>query len=1145
MQGKTIITTAMILAIAFVATGFLAANQVMTNTTPSSNQLFLIPNSETGVITNIHPVAAENMNQHVSVMVTLQYRNQAYLNQFLSEVQNPSSPMYHHYMTSQEFSSTFSASSTEYYHYVEYFQTHGFSVSTYPDHVSIALSGSIGQFETLFGTTIGNFKTANNQFYAPTTQLSLPVYYGAISSIVGLSDQYKATISPMFQGSGSSQTLYGADFQNAYQLSQLYQKYGYPTNETIATILWSGTNSAGQDVAPFVPSDISYYYSNNIPSNEPQPVAYGYPILGAPAPGPSAANDNTQADYESTLDLEMAGSAAPGAHIVEVYGPSSTQSDLDQAFAAVLNPSYNASVNSALSHVVAISNSWGGTDTNDSTWMQYEQEAAARGITVLASSGDDGDTSSPAPSFPATMSYNNFGTLAVGGTATVLTGTASTDGSGTTGIQTQSVWYNTPNSGDGSQGGVSSIFAEPSWQAGSSDANGVITGASSTTGVSSGRGTPDVAADGANMEIYITYSGSSSYQELWGTSIASPLTAGVIAVMDHSLGTPEGFINPLIYKFGQEQYSGTFSGAPALYFVSNGSNGAFSAENGYSLAVGWGSINAYNFVNAQLGISTPPAPVVTDYAVTFTESGLASGTSWSVTFNGSTQSSTGTSIQYSVPNGTYSYTVGSVSGYTVSPSSGSVTVSGSAQSVSIVYSASSPTTSPNGIFSMVNATSSNIYTYNLPEAEEFTVGSNSATVNFVNLYLSGSGSIQFAIGTSLWGTNVVPLTTVNVNSNQVWYNTSISQVTLNGGTDYYLTVEGSGSIQWGYTSSPSVDLNAVQDYWYSSPPSNGLPSGTPTNDNSYPDLYSIGYSATSTSPLPVVTDYAVTFTESGLASGTSWSVTFNGSTQSSTGTSIQYSVPNGTYSYTVGSVSGYTVSPSSGSVTVSGSAQSVSIVYSASSSSANGIFAQVQASSSNTNTYTLPEAEEFTVGSSNEYVNFITLYLEGTGTIDVGIGTTVFSNNIVNITSISVNLPNGGTQNISIPSTELSGGTDYFLNVVEPSGNTNVQWGYTTSPSVDVNALQDYWYSGSTLVNDNSYPDLFQIGYSNSAAVVNVMVIPTYHYQNAVSDNLLGPGTTSTVSVQAGISLPVKTALQNVQETAKQVANHFFPSFLS
>jgi subtilase family serine protease len=903
MQRKILIPTVVLIAFAFVAMGFLTANQVMTNTHSSGNQSFLIPNSETGVVTNIHALGPENVNHHISVMITLQYRNQAYLNQFLSEVQNPSSPLYHHYLTSQEFSTMFSASSTEYYHYVEYFQSRGFSVSTYADRVSIALSGSVGQFETLFGTTISNFRTANNQFYAPTSQLSLPVYFGPISSVVGLSDQYKATISPMFQGSGSSQTLYGADFQNAYQLSQLYQKYGYPTNETIATILWSGTNSAGQDVAPFVPSDISYYYAHNIPSSEPQPVAYGYPILGAPAPGPSAQNDTSQADYESTLDLEMAGSVAPGAHIVEVYGPSSTQSDLDQAFAAVLNPSYNTSVDNALSHVVAISNSWGGTDTNDSTWMQYEQEAAARGITVLASSGDDGDTSSPAPSFPATMSYNDFGTLAVGGTTTTLTGTASTNGSGTTGIQTQSVWYNTPNSGDGSQGGVSSIFAEPSWQSGSSDANGIITGASSTTGVSSGRGTPDIAADGANMEIYITYSGSSSYQELWGTSIASPLTAGVIAVMDHSLGTPEGFINPLIYKFGQEQYSGTFSGAPALYFVSNGSNGAFSAENGYSLAVGWGSINAYNFVNAQLGITTAPPP--------------------------------------------------------------------------------SPT------------------------------------------------------------------------------------------------------------------------------------------------------------------DYTVTFTESGLASGTSWSVTFNGTAQSSTGTSIQFSVTNGSYSYTVGSVSGYTVSPSSGSVTVSGSAQSISIVYTASSSSGNGVFAQVQASSANTNTYTLPEAEEFTVGSSNQYVNFITLYLEGTGTIDVGIGTSVFSNNIVNITSISVNLPNGGTQNISIPSTELAGGTDYFLNVVEPSGNTNVQWGYTTSPSVDVNALQDYWYSGSTLTNDNSYPDIFQIGYSNSAAVVNVMVTPTYNYQNTVSGNPLGIGTIGALSAQAGSSQQVKIALQNVQEPLKYIANHFPTSFLS
>ena len=842
MQRRLLLASVLLLSFAFVASGFLAANGLVQSTSNNGNELFLIPDHVAGVVNNGHALGPAKTGTQLNVVLSLPYSNQAQLNYFLAAVQDPSSPLYHHYLTQSQFKQDFSPSAAEYYHYVQYFMSQGFHVKTYGDMVSMVLSGSVAQYQATFHTSMSSFITAHgNRYIAPSSQLMLPVFYGPISSIVGLNTRYTAHISPLFQGSGTSQTLYGADFQTAYQLSKLYQKYGFPTNETIATILWSGTSSSGAAVAPYVPSDITYYFKHNLPSTDPMPIVYGYPIAGAPAPGPSAANDHTQADFESTLDLEMAGSAAPGAHVVEVYGPSATQSCLDQAFASVLNPSYNTSVNSALSHVVAISNSWGGTDANDSTWMQYEEQAAARGITVLASSGDDGNSGGKVtPSFPATMSYGTFGTLAVGGACTVLTGTASTDGSGTTGISPQSVWYNTPNSGDGSQGGVSSVFAEPTWQKGSSDANGVITGASSTTGVSSGRGTPDVAADGANMEIYITYSGSSSYQELWGTSIASPLTAGVIAVMDHSLGPSEGFINPLIYKFGQEQYSGTFSGAPALYFISNGSNGAFSAHNGYSLAVGWGSINAYNFVQAQLGTSPPP----TNYAVTFTESGLASGTSWSVTFNGNTQSSTGTSTSFSVPDGTYSYTIGSVSGYSASPSSGSVTVNGAAQTVSISFTSTAPPPSgQNGIFSQVNATSGNTYTYNLPEAEEFTVGPNSHTINFVSLYLAGSGSVQFAIGTSLWGTNTVPLTTVNVNSGQVWYNTSISPVTLTGGTHYYLTVEGSGSIQLGYTTSPSVDLHALRDYWYSSPPSNGLPSGTPISDNSYPNMYSVGYSS--------------------------------------------------------------------------------------------------------------------------------------------------------------------------------------------------------------------------------------------------------------------------------------------------------------
>ncbi|MGC8631961.1 MAG: YncE family protein [Thermoprotei archaeon] len=87
------------------------------------------------------------------------------------------------------------------------------------------------------------------------------------------------------------------------------------------------------------------------------------------------------------------------------------------------------------------------------------------------------------------------------------------------------------------------------------------------------------------------------------------------------------------------------------------------------------------------------APTPTSYAVSFTESGLPSGTSWSVTLNGQTQSSTTFTITFTVPAGTYQYSVVSVSGYSSSPSSGSVAVS-DATTEAIIFTAVAPVTYP-------------------------------------------------------------------------------------------------------------------------------------------------------------------------------------------------------------------------------------------------------------------------------------------------------------------------------------------------------------------------------------------------------------------------------------------------------------------
>lgn len=75
------------------------------------------------------------------------------------------------------------------------------------------------------------------------------------------------------------------------------------------------------------------------------------------------------------------------------------------------------------------------------------------------------------------------------------------------------------------------------------------------------------------------------------------------------------------------------------------------------------------------------------YTVTFSESGLPAGTSWSVTLKGATQSSSGNLITFSEANGTYAYSVGPVSGYTVTQSVGSLTVRGAPLSQAVAFSA--------------------------------------------------------------------------------------------------------------------------------------------------------------------------------------------------------------------------------------------------------------------------------------------------------------------------------------------------------------------------------------------------------------------------------------------------------------------------
>jgi len=312
------------------------------------------------------------------------------------------------------------------------------------------------------------------------------------------------------------------------------------------------------------------------------------------------------------------------------------------------------------------------------------------------------------------------------------------------------------------------------------------------------------------------------------------------------------------------------------------------------------------------------------FNVTFTETGLAAGTTWSATLGTDTLTSTTNTITFTgQTNGTRPYTIGFVGGYGVSPASGTVVTNGTNVGVSVTYKAfTAPqyalTVGESGLVSNttwsttvvgVGALTTNqaTVTFEVPAANYTYVPG--AVVGYSN---SGNGNVTVtssgATVAIVYTPNVYTTYTVTFQESGLPAGASFN-VTLNG-----FTLTGVGSIV--FTETPNV-------YLYTVTPPAGYVSATPTGTFNLT-------TANIAVPVPffkVGSTYAVTFTESGLASGTSWSVTLNGVQKSGSTASLAFTVGNGSYSYVVGAVSGYTVAPPSGSFDVSGAPVNVAITY--------------------------------------------------------------------------------------------------------------------------------------------------------------------------------------------------------------------------
>jgi kumamolisin len=381
---------------------------------------------------------------------------------------------------------------------------------------------------------------------------------GIVIAVLGLDNRPQARAHFRTAHAAAAQTT-------SYTPPQVAQAYQFP----------AGTDGSGQTIAilefggGFSTSDLQTYFSGlglSVPS-----VTAASVDGAANAPG----SDPTGADGEVLLDIEVAGSTAPGAAQVVYFGPNTDQGFIDAISAAA----------HATPTPIVISISWGGPEES---WSQQSRtaldqamsDAAALGITVTVAAGDNGSSDGEQDGknhcdYPASSPY----ALACGGTR--LEADTSTGA-----ISSETVW-NDGSGGGSTGGGVSTLYPLPSWQASAG-----VPAASASTG---GRGVPDVAGDADPQTGYqVLVDGKQAVYG--GTSAVAPLWAGLITRLAQSTGKTFGLIQPQLY-------SGVTAGQDVAGFndINSGSNGAYTAGPGWDACTGLGSPSATDLLNRLKG----------------------------------------------------------------------------------------------------------------------------------------------------------------------------------------------------------------------------------------------------------------------------------------------------------------------------------------------------------------------------------------------------------------------------------------------------------------------------------------------------------------------------------------------------------------
>jgi len=416
---------------------------------------------------------------------------------------------------------------------------YGLSVSTIePARRLIKLKGPASALQAAFGTRLDLYQQGDREFRARSGVLHLPAdLLPIVEAVLGLDNRPAAFAKALPMT---------APPDAGYLPNQVGALYDFPT----------GVTGAGQCIA-IIELGGGYRDSDNQAAFAAMGLAM--PTIVA-VPVDSATNNPGQsnaADEEVALDIQVAGGVAPGAKLAVYFAPMTFTGFVDAVSTAI---------HDTTQEVTVISISWGENETawpaaNRQSMDSALQDAALLRISVFVAAGDNLATNGASDGalhvqYPASSPW----AIGCGGTLIATSGGA---------ITSEVVWSDTGN-GQGTGGGISTLYPVPDFQ--------------NAANAGTGRGVPDVAGNAAEPSGYAVILAGAA-KVVGGTSAVAPLWAGLAALINEKATLPIGFFLPDLYA------------APELLRpITEGDNKPKGTEVGYSAGPGW---------NACTGLGVP------------------------------------------------------------------------------------------------------------------------------------------------------------------------------------------------------------------------------------------------------------------------------------------------------------------------------------------------------------------------------------------------------------------------------------------------------------------------------------------------------------------------------------------------------------